>query len=89
MIYMISYDLHSPTKNRENVEEDIKSLGNWCKYVSTTFLISTSSSLATVRTKCTSHLDSNDFMIIAKVEKPIDGWLIKEQWNWIETYLQS
>lgn len=87
MIYMISYDLHSPTKNREKVEEDIKSFGTWCKYLTTTFLISTSSSLDTVSKKCVSHLDGNDSMIIAKVEKPIKGWLSKDQWEWISKNL--
>ena len=31
--YMISYDLNSPTNNRKAVEDSIKSLGSWCKYV--------------------------------------------------------
>lgn len=30
-IYMISYDLHSPTNNREKVEGSIKSLGTWSR----------------------------------------------------------
>ena len=87
MVYMISYDLHSPTKNREEVEKDIESFGTWCKYLTTTYLISTSSSLETVTDKCVSHLDGNDAMIIAKVEKPIQGWLSQKQWDWIKRYL--
>ena len=35
--YMISYDLFSPTNNRDDVEDSIKSLGSWCKYVSPEF----------------------------------------------------
>ncbi|MCI8411882.1 MAG: hypothetical protein HFJ40_05580 [Clostridia bacterium] len=88
MIYMISYDLHSPTQNRENVENDIKSFGTWCKYLTTTFLISTSSDLKTVSDKCVSHLDGNDAMIITKVTKPIKGWLNQKQWDWISENLQ-
>ena len=87
MVYMISYDLHSPTKNRVSVEDDIKSFGTWCKYLTTTFLISTSSDLETVSDKCVSHLDGNDSMIISKVTKPIKGWLTQEQWNWISENL--
>lgn len=88
MIYMISYDLHSPTQNREDVENDIKSFGTWCKYLTTTFLISTSSDLNTVSDKCVSHLDGNDAMIITKVTKPIKGWLSRKQWDWISENLQ-
>ena len=86
-IYMISYDLKAPTDNRKKVEDSIKSLGTWCKYVSTTFLISTSYSLDTVQSTCTKYLDNNDRMIIAKVEKPITGWLEKDEWEWIRKNL--
>jgi hypothetical protein len=82
-IFMISYDLHSPTNNREKVENAIKSLGTWCKYVSTTFLVKTDSDSSTVQDVATKHLDSNDAMIICKIEKPILGWLSQAQWNWI------
>jgi hypothetical protein len=84
---MISYDLHSPTVNREKVEESIKALGTWCKYVSTTFLVSTSLSADTVQEKATKHLDGNDRMIIANCNKPIKGWLSQEEWDWIKKNL--
>jgi len=86
-VYMISYDLHAPTNNREKVEDAIKSLGNWCKYVSTTFLVSTTKDIDSVQSTVTTSLDSNDRMIICKVEKPIKGWLSEEQWTWIEENL--
>ena len=86
-VYMISYDLKSPTNNRTKVEDSIKALGAWCKYVSTTFLVSTSSSLSEVQTAATKHLDENDYMIVCKVEKPICGWLSEQQWNWIHENL--
>jgi len=86
-IYMISYDLHSPTNNREKVERDIESLGPWCKYVSTTYLVTTSSNLDSISAIAIRNLDSNDRMVISKVEKPIKGWLSDRQWNWIKKNL--
>ena len=62
--------------------------GTWCKYLTTTFLISTSSDLNTVSDRCVSHLDGNDAMIITKVTKPIKGWLSQKQWDWISENLQ-
>lgn len=87
MIYMISFDLLSPTQNRETVENDIKSFGTWCKYLTTTYLISTTADVNTVSNKCVSHLDGNDAMIITKVDKPIKGWLSQKQWKWISENL--
>lgn len=87
MIYMISYDLHAPTKNRENVEKSIESLGTWCKYVSTTYLVKTQLSSADVQSNAIKFIDSNDRMLICKVEKPIQGWLSNDQWKWIRENL--
>ena len=82
-VYMISYDLNSPTRNRKEVEDSIKSLGAWCKSVSTTFIISTPYHSDYVQNVATKHLDGNDKMVIAKVEKPILGWLEQDERNWI------
>ncbi len=81
--YIISYDLHSPTNNREAVQDAIKSLGSWCKYVSTTFLVSTDQPISKVQDICTKPLDSNDKMIIAEVTGSVYGWLSEKEWNWI------
>ena len=87
MVYMISYDLNAPSSNREAVEKSIKSLGSWCKYLTTTFLVKSSLSIKDVQKLCAANLDSNDRMIICKVEKPVDGYLNQEQWDWINTNL--
>ena len=82
---MISYDLHSPTINRTLVEDSIKSIGSWCKYVSTTFLVKSYKSISEITDIATSKLDSNDKMIVCKVDKPIQGWLTKDNWDWIKS----
>lgn len=81
--YMISYDLHSPTNNRKQVEDSIESLGKWCKFLTTTYLINTIYSKSTVQDTCTKHLDSNDAMIICEITGSVDGWLSEDQWKWI------
>ena len=83
--YMISYDLYSPTNNRKNVEDSIENLGPWCKYVSTTYLVSCNKDIYDVQSIVTKHLDGNDSMIICKVQKPICGWLSEKQHNWIKS----
>lgn len=86
-VYMISYDLHSPTNNRENVENAIKGLGTWCKYVTTTFLVKTDLDVYAVEKTAVAYLDTNDSMVICKIEKPIRGWLTEAQWKWIRENL--
>ena len=83
--YMISYDLHSPTSNRDSVETAIKSLGAYCKYLTTTYLVKTSYSISSVQDICTKPLDSNDKMIICEITGTVHGWLSQENWDWINT----
>lgn len=80
---MISYDLHSPTNNRKDVQDAIESLGTWCKYLTTTYLVNTNQSKNNVQDICTKHLDSNDKMIICEITGSVGGWLETDQWNWI------
>ena len=84
---MVSYDLNSPTRNREQVEKSIKSESTWCRYLTTTFLIRSNKTIDELQSKFTQHLDSNDRMIICCVEKPIKGYLSQENWNWIKSNL--
>ena len=87
MIYMISYDLHAPTNKRDKVMENIESLGVWCKYLTTTYLVKTDYSTTSVISICTRDLDPNDKMIIAPVSEMVNGWLTGDQWKWIRENL--
>lgn len=87
MLYMISYDLHAPTNNRDKVEQSIESLGGYCKYLTTTYVVSTNYDATTVQQKVTKDLDGNDRMIICQTQKPFYGWLSEDQWKWIEKNL--
>lgn len=79
--YMISYDLHAPTKNRTAVEEAIQSLGSWYKNVSTTYLVKTSFPIKKVQSICTKPLDENDRMIIAEITGYVHGYLTDAEWQ--------
>jgi len=82
-IYLISYDLFAPTSNRESVEKSIKSLGEWCKPLSTTFLVKTALDIDTVQKKATSNLDQNDKMMILVVTGLVVGPLDLADIEWI------
>lgn len=87
-VYMISYDLHSPTNNRKEVEDMIQSFGTWCKYLTTTYLVKSNLSLSTVQSKLASVLDNNDAMIVSKVTE-VNGWLTQDKWDWINKNILS
>lgn len=88
MVYMISYDLHAPTNNRKELEDAIESLGAWCKYLTTTYLVKSNLSLSTIQANLATILDNNDSMIIVKVTN-INGWLSNDKWDWINKNIMN
>ena len=88
MVYMISYDLHAPTNNRKELENAIESLGAWCKYLTTTYLVKSNLSLSTIQANLATILDNNDSMIIAKITN-INGWLSNDKWDWINKNIMN
>ena len=79
--YMISYDLHEPASHREDVQDAIKSLGSWCKYVSTTYLVNTSLPIREVQDICTAPLGGNDRMLIAEITGTVHGQLLDTEFQ--------
>lgn len=86
-IYMISYDLNSPGQRYKELRETIESLGTWCHYLESTYLVKTSYTIHEVESKICAHLDGSDRLLLCKIEKPIRGWLSDKQWEWIRENL--
>lgn len=75
--YLISYDLKSES-NRRKVIESITSLGEWCKCVSTTYVVQTSLSHGDVEKVVMQHLTPDDNMIICDIQGAVSGQLKTE-----------
>lgn len=75
--YLISYDLRSES-NRRKVIESITSLGEWCKCVSTTYVVQTSLSHEDVEKAVMKHLTPSDNMIICDLQGAVSGQLKTE-----------
>nr|WP_321026305.1 hypothetical protein [Clostridium neonatale] len=86
-VYMISYDLNKPGQNYSKVHEDIESLGVWCHYLDSTYLVKSYYSIFDAEKIVTQHLDSSDKLIICEIDKPVRGWLSNDNWNWIHSNL--
>lgn len=86
-VYNVSYDLNSPGQRYDDLRNEIKSLGPWCTYLESTFLVKSALTVQQIENKLAQHLDSSDRMLICKVEKPIGGWLSDDEWKWIKAHM--
>ncbi len=87
MVYMISYDIGTPDTNRQAVMNAIEALGTTKKFLTTTYLLSSNLSIYDVESAITKYLQGKDALIVCAIEKPVRGWLSKEDWNWISSHL--
>ena len=87
MVYFITYDLNKADKDYEGVYEAIKDASlAWCHYWDSSWLIKSELKTADdVFEKIKPHLDSNDRCLVAEVKNNKQGWLTKEQWEFINT----
>lgn len=86
-LYMVSYDLNKPGQDYKKVTDKIESLGSWCHYLDSTYLVKSYLNFETFQKEVTSVADSTDRFIIAKVDGTVGGWLSTDQWNWINKNL--
>lgn len=86
-IYMISYDLNTPGQKYTKLKEKIESLGTWCHYLESTYLLKTHLSVYEVQDALAPCFDSNDKMLVCQVIKPIAGLLTSDNWDWVHSNL--
>ena len=83
--YMITYDLNTPGKNYDNVIDAIKaaSNGTWCSFWRSSFLICSNLTANEIFAVLEPYIDSNDRLFIVEVTAHYQGWLSKDEWNFI------
>ncbi len=90
-IYMITYDLNGKGKDYTGVHEAIKSASNgtWCHYWESSWMICSSLTVQQVSDKIRPHIDTDDRYIVIEVKNNYQGWLKKEQWEYIRKMFES
>ena len=84
MVYEISYDLNKPKQNYPKLYEAIKSFGNWCHPLDSTWFVVSSLSALDIANKLWAQMDSNDSLIVARVSSAAWVGLSKEVADWLK-----
>jgi hypothetical protein len=83
--YIISYDLHQPGQNYEELLKRIKSYSGWARLGGSAYVILTDKGHAEIRDYLKAVLDKNDKIFVGKVSAPaawfglgtdVSNWLI-------------
>lgn len=81
MVYFITYDLNSEGQKYKDVIDTIKDVsnGNYCSYWESSYLISSNLTDDQILDRLEPYIDSNDSLIIIKVDGEIKGWFTSTQ----------
>jgi hypothetical protein len=88
-VLLVTYDLKTPSWDYNKFYETLKAQGMWWHYLSSSWLVATSSTPDQLYAALTPHLSQQDWILILPVKKPAFGWLPKEAWDWINVNLPS
>lgn len=87
MVYFITYDLNKAGKDYEGVYQAIKDASvSWCRYWDSSWLIKSNLQTAdAIFEKIKPHLDKDDCCLVVEVKNNKQGWLEKDQWDFINS----
>ncbi|WP_320186704.1 hypothetical protein [Macrococcoides caseolyticum] len=83
--YMLTYDLNNPGQRYDEVIKVIKEeiSNGYCSYWKSSFLFRSSLTPSEMMDKLKPFLDKGDKFFVAEIVNNKNGWLSKEQWNFI------
>lgn len=77
-VYALTYDLHKPDQDYEDLIQAIKSLGGYSHRFDSFWLVETSSTATEIRDNLQKYLDSNDSLFVIKTIKHWSSWNLAE-----------
>lgn len=86
MVFLITYDLNKADKDYTGVYQAIQSAstGAWCHFWDSSWLIkSYCTSADSVFKLIHPHLDPDDKCLVVEIKDNKQGWLSREQWDYI------
>jgi hypothetical protein len=85
MIYLLAFDPHKvDAKSLHNVINSSPYIKTWWHYIGSTYLISSSYTLKTVKNDIKSRWPDQRYIIVKIDTDSYAGWLPQKAWDWIE-----
>jgi hypothetical protein len=85
-VFIVSYDLLKSGQNYAGLIREIKAIGDCCKPLESTWLISTHQTADQISQRLLAKIDSNDNLLIIPVIAGYEGWLPQIYWDWLKQH---
>jgi CRISPR/Cas system-associated endoribonuclease Cas2 len=86
-VYAVTYDLHNPGQNYEDVKKTLKSFGGWWKYYGSFWLIHTDNHNASdIRDEVNKVIDTGDHVFVIRVANEWAAYMNKDAYKWLHDH---
>lgn len=88
-VYSVTYDLRQPGRSYQPLYDELKNSTRWWHYLQSTWLIYTDETATQLTDRLRAKMDNNDYVLVIRVCDDRDGWLPKDAWEWITSYVPN
>lgn len=86
--YVVSYDLNTPGQKYSELKDLIDSISiNWCRPLSSFYIVKTNLTTNQFKERMRSVLDDNDTFIVIECSDNYSGWLVEDIWNHLRNHI--
>jgi hypothetical protein len=84
MVLIITFAHNNPAKNYNPFFDAIKSnSAQWWHFMESTWIVSTAHSADQFAHLLFPHMETTDYLLVARLHPEHQGWLPKEAWDWL------
>jgi hypothetical protein len=88
-VYSVNYDLNKPGQDYSGLLGELRASPGYLHLLKSGWIIGTHETPDQVWERLAKHIDKGDRFLIIQVVNYRQGWLTKEQWQWIDKLFSS
>lgn len=85
MMYLVTYMLNPSREAPPGLTQQLQNTREWWHYLDNTWLLSTDETVTDLWARLVGTIRYDDRLLIVQIpgQAPIQGWLAKDAWDWI------
>jgi hypothetical protein len=87
--YAVSYRFTGPPEAYEDFYTTLKNYDAWFNYTPNFWIVVTKIPMSTVASQLRSKIRTSDWLMVMPAKGPVDGWLPKAGWEWLNSRLMN
>jgi hypothetical protein len=85
--YVICFALHGPPSAYRDFFEELQECDAWMHYVQNAWIVLSRRPLMDLAKNLRGKIRTGDWLMVMPAKGPVDGWLPKEAWEWINKHV--